>query len=49
MKKLKIEYFGISFGNLFRLEKNNKAIKYRILRGIRDLSEHEVEKKIINQ
>ena len=29
--------------NLFRLEKENKAIKYRILRDIRDLSEHEEE------
>ena len=27
--------------NLFRLKKENKAIKYRILRDIRDLFEHE--------
>ena len=34
---------------LFRLEKENKAIKDRILWGIKNLSEHEKEKKNYKQ
>ena len=50
MKKLKNETndAGIKgIRNLFRLRKENKVIKDRISRDIRNLSEHKEEKKLL--
>ena len=47
--KTELNYAAIKdIRNLFRLEKENKGIKYRILRDIKNLFKHE-EEIIINQ
>ena len=45
LKKKQLNYTAIKdIRNLFKLEKETKAIKDRMLRGIKNLSDHEEEK-----